>query len=126
MMEIKEFQDKLKEFDIARGWEKDWNMKDLLLNLIEETGEVWSIVKWVDDKEKQKELVKKDKEEISDFIGDSLFILLKLANQTEVDSEKALKKTFEEYEKRMPPEIMKKLKHGNPRAGGWDNKKWQS
>jgi len=30
---------KIKEFDVARNWQNDWNMKDLLLNLTEETGE---------------------------------------------------------------------------------------
>ena len=121
-MKIKEAQDKIKEFDIARNWQNDWNMKDLLLNLTEETGEIWNLIKWIDDKDKEKEITNKNKEEVSDFIGDSMFIILKLANQTNVDAGKALQATLDEYEKRMPPEIMKKVKHINPHAGGYDNK----
>jgi NTP pyrophosphatase (non-canonical NTP hydrolase) len=55
-MKIKEAQDKIKEFDVARNWQNDWNMKDLLLNLTEETGEIWNLIKWIDDKDKEKKL----------------------------------------------------------------------
>ena len=34
-MTIKDAQDKIKEFDTARGWEDNWNIKDLLLNITE-------------------------------------------------------------------------------------------
>ncbi len=120
-MEIKELQNKIKQFDTARGWEDNWNIKDLLLNITEEGGELWDLIKWVDD-EKQKQIVNEKKDEVSDYIGDTLFLLLKIANQTKVDSEKALEDTLKEYEKRMPPEVMKKVKHANKLAGGVDDK----
>lgn len=118
---IKDFQDKIREFDKARGWESHWNFKDFLLNITEEGGEVWNLIKWIDD-EKQKEIVKSHKAEVSDYIGDTLFLLLKIANQTGVDAEQALRNTLQEYEKRMPPELMKKVGHANRFAGGVDNK----
>lgn len=121
-MEIEEAQDKIKMFDEVRGWDEDWNLKDLALNITEEIGEFWSLIKWV-DKEEQKRIINKKKEEASDFIGDVLFLVLKIANQTKVDASKALETTLEEYEKRMPPEVMKKVGHANKLAGGVDNKK---
>ncbi len=124
-MNIKEAQDKLKEFDIARGWENDWNIKDLLLNLTEEGGELWDLIKWIDTN-KQKKVISEKKDDATDYIGDSLFIILKMANQMDVDAQKALNNTLEEYEKRMPPEVMKKVKHANKHTGGGvDNKEWQ-
>ena len=120
-MNLKQLQDKIKEFDTARGWEDNWNIKDLLLNITEEGGEFWNLIKWVDD-EKQKQILNEKKDEVENYIGDTLFLLLKIANQTKVDSEKALDNTLEEYEKRMPPEIMKKVKHANKLAGGVDDK----
>ncbi len=121
MVEIKEAQEKIKEFDIARGWENGWNVKDLLLNITEEGGELWNLIKWVNE-EKQKQIVNEKKDGASDYIGDTLFLLLKIANQTNVDAQKALQNTLDEYEKRMPPEVMKKVKHANKLAGGVDNK----
>ena len=120
-MEIKEAQEKVKKFDEERGWEDGWDLKDLSLNIVEEVGELWNLIKWVDD-EKQKQVVEKKKEEVSDFIGDTLFLVLKIANQTKVDAEQALEDTLEEYEKRMPAEKMKEVKHANKLAGGIDNK----
>ena len=120
-MKIKEAQDKIEEFDEARGWRGDWHLKDLALNITEEIGEFWNLIKWIDE-EKQKKVISEHKEETSDFIGDTLFLLLKIANKTGIDASKSLENTLNEYEKRMPPEVMKKLKHANKLAGGIDNK----
>ena len=120
-MDIKDAQNKIKMFDEARGWGEHWNIKDLLLNITEEGGELWDLIKWVDD-EKQKEILAAKKDEVSDYIGDTLFLLLKIANQTGVDAEKGLMDTLNEYEKRMPPEVMKKVGHANKNAGGVDDK----
>jgi NTP pyrophosphatase (non-canonical NTP hydrolase) len=120
-MEIKQAQDKIKEFDASRSWENDWNIKDLLLNITEEGGELWNLIKWVSEEE-QKQIINKNKQEVSDYIGDTLFLLLKIANQTNVDAKQALQNTLDEYEKRMPPDIMKKVKHANKLAGGVDDK----
>ena len=111
-----------KDFNEDRGWEKDTKfLKDFLLNLCEESTEAWSIIKWVDE-DKQAELIKTHKIEFEDFIGDSLFILFKLAWLLDINPEKAYKETLAEYEKRFPAETTKKLKHGNPLAGGIDDK----
>lgn len=120
-MEIKEAQDKVKEFDVARGWGDNWNLKDILLNITEEGGELWELVKWVDD-EKGKEIIAENKDEASDYIGDVLALVLKLANQMGVDAEGALNQTLSDYEKRMPPEVMKRVGHANKLAGGVDDK----
>ena len=120
-MKIEEAQNKIRNFDKARGWESHRNIKDLLLNITEECGEFWNLIKWVDD-EKQKKISLENKEKVSDYIGDTLFLLLKIANQTKVDGSQALQNTLDEYEKRMPPEIMKKVGHANKFAGGTDNK----
>ena len=120
-MEIEEAQNKIKEFDEARGWGNHWNLKDLMLNITEETGELWNLVKWIDE-EKQKRVIEEKKEEVSDFLGDTMFLLLKIANQTKVDAETGLANTLKEYEKRMPPEVMKKVGHANKLAGGVDDK----
>ncbi|MCK5449635.1 hypothetical protein KAI32_02120 [Candidatus Pacearchaeota archaeon] len=120
-MGIRELQNKIKEFDVARGWENHWNIKDLLLNITEEGGELWSLIKWIDE-DKQKEIVVSNKAEVSDYIGDTLFLILKLANQMDVDATDALNRTLNDYEKRMIPEVMKEVGHANPLAGGVDNK----
>ena len=92
-----------------------------MLNINEEVGELWSLVKWIDE-EKQKKVIEENKDKVQDFIGDTMFLLLKIANQTKTDAQKGLEETLKEYEKRMPPEVMKKVGHANKLAGGVDNK----
>ena len=120
-MDIKDAQDEVKKFDEDRGWKDSWNVKDLLLNITEEGGEMWNLIKWIDD-EKQKKVVEENKEEVEDYIGDTLYLVLKIANQTGVDVTDAFRRTMEEYYSRFPPETMKELGHGNKLAGGHDPK----
>ena len=93
-MEILEAQNKIREFDTARGWENDWNLKDLALNMTEEVGEFWNLIKWIDD-EKQKKVISENKEEVSDFVGDALFLVLKIANQKGSSQGYKKNKTYE-------------------------------
>ena len=118
---MKDAQKKVRKFDEERGWKGDWHLKDLALNITEEVGEFWSLVKWVDE-EKQREIIKEHKAEASDFIGDTLFLILKMANKMDIDAEESLNNTLEEYEKRMPAEKMKEVGHANKLKGGIDNK----
>ena len=120
-MKINEAQEKIRIFDKERGWENDWNLKDLSLNITEEIGEFWNLIKWVDE-EKQKKIIDENKDKTSDFIGDTLFLVLKIANQSKIDAEKSLQETLKEYEKRMPAEKIKIVEHANRLAGGIDNK----
>lgn len=123
---IQDMQNLIAKFNEARGWGKTSKydsafLKDFLLNMIEEVGEVWHIIKWVDG-ETQKELVEKHKAEFEDFVGDQLYLILKIAYLLDIDSEKALQNTLDEYEKRFSVDNMDNVKHGNPYAGGIDNK----
>ncbi len=119
---MRKAQDIVAKFNDVRGWDKDASyIKDFLLNMTEEVGEVWNIIKWVDAK-KQKELIEKHKDEWVDFVGDQLFLVLKIAYLLDIDAQEAFDKTMEEYEQRFPVDIVRKQKHGNPLAGGIDNK----
>lgn len=118
---LKEIQEKIKDFNEERDWGKVWEIKDLLLNMNEEIGEMWHIIKWINE-EKQAEMINQNREEVENFVGDMLYLLLKIAVISNVDSEKAICSVVEEYEKRFPINEVKQKKHGNVRAGGVDKK----
>lgn len=117
---MKDIQDKIKKFNDDREWSDPGCVKDLLLNMNEEIGEMWHLIKWVDT-EKQKEMVKENKEEVENFIGDMLYLVLKISYIYGVDSKKAINDVMEEYEKRFPIDKAKGS-HGNVKAGGMDLK----
>ncbi len=120
-METKQLQGQIKKFNELRDWGRIGEIKDLLLNMNEEIGEFWHIIKWVDE-EKQKQMIEENRGEAENFIGDMAYLLFKIAFICGVDLEKETIKVLEEYEKRMPVDKIKQFKHGNKLAGGWDNK----
>ncbi|MCH7568886.1 MAG: hypothetical protein IIA87_05705 [Nanoarchaeota archaeon] len=85
---MKETQDKIKEWNDKRDWSTQEQIKDLLLNMNEEIGEFWNIIKWVDH-ETQQRLIKENKKEVENFIGDIIYISLKLSYLCGVDSKKS-------------------------------------
>lgn len=120
---MKEALKSIARFNTERGWDKDDSiMKDLLLNICEEATEAWSVIKWVDI-ETQKKLMQEHKGKFEDFVGDQLFLILKIAWLLDIDADKALEDTIKEYEDRFPVKEVLEAKHGNPLAGGIDDKK---
>ena len=117
---MKEVQNKVEKFNKERDWFKILEIKDLLLNMNEEIGEFWNIIKWV-NAEKQKELIEKNKGEVGNFIGDMEYLILKIAAVCKIDAEEETLKVSEEYERRFPVDKAKG-NHGNTRAGGIDLK----
>lgn len=113
-------QNKIKAFNDARDWSNPASIKDLMLNMNEEIGEFWNIIKWVDTETQQK-LIVKHKDEVENFVGDMLYLILKIAYLTGVDSKKAIEDVLAEYEQRFPIDKAKG-NHGNTRAGGIDLK----
>ena len=117
---MRETQHKIKLFNDERDWSNPSCIKDLLLNMNEEIGELWNVIKWVDTETQQK-LINENKEEVENFIGDMIYLILKIAYLTGVDSKKAIDDVLEEYQRRFPKDITKG-NHGNTRAGGIDLK----
>ena len=117
---MKDIQDHIKKFNDLREWSKSGSIKDLLLNINEEIGEFWNIIKWVDT-ETQQRLISENRGEVENFIGDMVYLILKIAYLCDIDSEQAIKKVLKEYERRFPEE-QTRGKHGNEKAGGIDFK----
>lgn len=117
---MREIQEKIKRFNDEREWSEPHSVKDLLLNMNEEIGELWNIIKWVDT-ETQLKLVSENKEEVGNFIGDMIYLILKIAYLYNIDAKEEIEKVIAEYEKRFPKDRMKG-NHGNILAGGIDLK----
>jgi 8-oxo-dGTP diphosphatase len=117
---ISRIQEEIKEFNDKREWSDPSCIKDLMLNFDEEIGEMWNLIKWL-DAEKQQEMIAAHKDEVENFIGDMLYLILKIGYLCNVDSEKAISDVMKEYEQRFPADLVKG-KNGNIFAGGIDLK----
>jgi len=120
MAELMAVQQEIKEFNDRLEWSTPGSMKDLMLNMTEEIGEFWNIIKWVDTKTQQ-EMIAKHHDEVENFIGDILYLVLKISYLCNVDSQKAIDGVMAEYEQRFPVSKVKGT-HSNTRAGGIDLK----
>lgn len=110
---MKEAQAYVQQFNDERDWSTPHSIKDLLLNMSEEVGEFWNIIKWVDT-ETQQRLLRENKDEAENFIGDMLYLIYKVAYLSGIDSEKGFNDVMAEYEKRFPIE-QTKGNHANKR-----------
>ncbi len=117
---MKSAQSYVKKFNDEREWSVPWCMKDLLLNVVEETGEIWNCVKWIKD-DKITAAIENSKDEFEDYVGDMLYLIYKIAYISGVDSSKAFERTMKDYENRFPLDKIKG-KHTNVKQGGFDGK----
>lgn len=69
------------------------------------------------DTETQQRLIKENKAEVENFIGDMIYLILKILYLFDINSEKAIQSVLEEYEKRSPVDKTKE-NHANTLAGG--------
>ncbi len=118
-----DLQKDILDFSVKREWTKNeliltYNM---LCNISEECGEVWNLIKWLNDPEDFKKIVKMKKAEFKDGIGDLLWCVARMANAFGVDMQESLQATLDEYEERFPIEMVKG-NTGNRLLGGYDGK----
>lgn len=122
-MNLNEYQKQVAQFSKERNWDKQTSgIFNMLCNISEETGEVWNVIKWIDNDEDMRKVISQNQNELSDGIGDLLWCVIRLANLFGVDASKSLIDVLKEYEERFPIEKVKNKK-SNPSLGGYDRKR---
>ena len=111
----------IKKFTDDRDWTQFYNPKDILLGIVEEIGELRNLIKWEQNPEVLKKVLKKNKDEVKDAIGDIYWFLAVLGNSCGVDVDAAIEMTIKDNKKRFPIEKTKG-KHTNLYLGGHDGK----
>ncbi|HLC68104.1 MAG TPA: hypothetical protein VJI12_04475 [archaeon] len=89
-MKISEAQKMIKDFAAANGWSDEPNI-DKFDHVHEELLEMSKHLRYKELHER-KEIIKEKSDVFEDGIGDLLFVSLRLANQLNVDAEKAFEK----------------------------------
>lgn len=118
---MNKYQEIIKNFSKDRSWNQFYNPKDLLLGIVEEIGELRNLVKWEQDPKALEKVLKENKDEVKDGIGDIYWFLSLLANNADVDIDEAIEMTIKDNEKRFPIDKTKG-RHTNLHLGGHDGK----
>ena len=106
MLNIKDLTKRIVSFRDARDWKQFHNPKDLALSLVLEAAEVMEHFQWKNRKEMEKHLEEK-KEEIADELADTLYWILLMSHDFNINVIKALDKKITKNETKYPVEKAK-------------------
>ena len=99
---------RLREFAVARDWEQFHSVRNLILALVGEVGELAAEFQWISDDDIAKALQDSDKREsVGSEIADVFIYLLRLSDITRIDLAEELKKKLAINEERYPADKAK-------------------
>lgn len=101
MPDIKQLQQKVVAFRDARDWKQFHNAKDLALSLVLEAAELMEHFQWKSEAEVSKHL-NDHKQDVSDELADTLYWVLLIAHEFDIDLNQALTKKLAENERKYP------------------------
>ena len=106
MSDISEITKRIIAFRDARDWKQFHNPKDLALSLVLEATEVMEHFQWKNQKEIE-EYLKTNKADVAEELADTLYWILLMGNDLNIDVLKALEKKIEKNEAKYPVEKAK-------------------
>lgn len=106
MSDIKELTDKVIAFRDARDWKQFHNPKDLALSLILEASEVAELFQWK-NKEEIERFVREHKDRVAEELWDTMYWVLLLAHDLDINLIDAAHKKMEKNEAKYPVEKAK-------------------
>jgi dCTP diphosphatase len=101
MTNISRITKRIVDFRNARDWKQFHNPKDMALSLVLEATEVMEHFQWKSHKEME-EYVKTYKEGIGEELADTLYWILLMSNDLNIDILKALEEKIEKNEAKYP------------------------
>ena len=106
--DIEALKVQLREFAVARDWEQFHSVRNLILALVGEVGELAAEFQWISDEDIANSLQDSNKREsVGSEIADVFIYLLRLSDITGIDLAEELKKKLAINEKRYPADKAK-------------------
>lgn len=100
-MDIDELQKEIAEFAAQRNWEQFHSIRNLVLALVGEAGELASVVQWLEGIDKTYLESHSDiREDLSDELADVFIYLLRIADVSGINLKHAVQEKMEKNSKR--------------------------
>lgn len=106
MSELKNMQKRIVDFRDARDWKQFHNPKDMALSLVLEATEVLEHFQWKNNYEIE-EYLKINKDKLADELVDTLYWVLLMANDLDLNLQEAFEKKMKHNEKKYKVEKSK-------------------
>lgn len=106
MKSLEELTKRIVDFRDARDWKQFHNPKDLAISLVLEAGEVMEHFQWK-SKEEMDKYVFEHKDEIGDELADTLYWILLMSHDLNIDVIKSFEKKMDKNEQKYSVEKAK-------------------
>ncbi len=103
-LNIKELQQKLKEFAIERDWEQFHSPKNLVMALSGESGELVELFQWLSEKQS---FNPQNLDEVSNEIADIFLYLVRLCDQLKISLPEAVERKLKINAEKYPISLSK-------------------
>jgi NTP pyrophosphatase (non-canonical NTP hydrolase) len=115
--DLNKLKEKIRKFNRERDWDKFHNVKDLIIALTSEVGELAECYRWLSEEEISKIHSNPEKKKnIEEEIADILIYLLIISYKTDTDIFDAIEKKLEKNKQKYPIDKSKSI-HTNPLEG---------
>ena len=116
-MDLNKIRDEIKSFNLDRNWDKFHNVKDLVIALTSEVGELAECYRWLTEEEiSTLHSIPEKKKKVEEEIADILIYLLIISYKTNIDLLEAVEQKLEKNKLRYPIDKSKSV-HSNPIMG---------
>lgn len=104
---IEELKNKVKEFCVARDWDKFHNPKELAIGISTEANELLQIFRFKNENEMAELMNSTRRSQVEDELADCLYFILRFAQTNNIDLDAAVTKKLVKNNKKYPVEKAK-------------------
>ncbi len=116
-MDLQKLRDEIKNFNVERDWDKFHNVKDLIIALTSEVGELAECYRWLTEEEISTiHSTPEKKKKVEEEIADILIYLLIISYKADINVLEAVEQKLEKNKLRYPIDKSKSM-HSNPIMG---------
>lgn len=101
-MELEVIRSNLRAFAAERDWDQFHSVRNLLLALVGEVGEVSELLQWVDDEDIEEFLSSGGRERLGEELADVLLYVVRLADKSDIDLGAAIVAKLESNARKYP------------------------
>lgn len=116
-LDLNTIKDEIKNFNLKRDWDKVHNVKDLIIALTSEIGELAECYRWLTEEEISTiHSIPEKKKKVEEEIADIQIYLLIISYKTDINILEAVEQKLEKNKLKYPLDKSKSI-HSNPIMG---------
>ena len=104
-MSIEDLRKDIARFATERDWDQFHSIRNLVLAMVGEVGEVAEIVQWTDDEKIGELLASGGRERLAEELADVLIYLIRVADRSGVDLESAVRAKLAANDRKYPVDL---------------------